>query len=52
MLAVVNGNIGIATILLEEGCLVDRPNKYAFTALHAACEQKAKELIQLLLAHG
>lgn len=61
MLAVVNGNTGIVRILLEhlsklsdaeKFALINRQNTYQFTALHAACEQKNKDLIELLLEFG
>lgn len=51
-LAVANGNVEIARLLVDAGCSIDHQNQYAWTPLHIACQSANKELISLLLQNG
>jgi len=51
-LAVLNSNYEIAKLLVEARCNLDHKNQDQFTALHTACSQGNKNMIQLLIDNG
>ena len=47
--AVENGDDSIARLLLSYGADIDKPDKYSFTPLHQAIQNKHKNIVSLLL---